>query len=157
MKKIKSVYELEKWREDILLRKNQDQVIISVCGGTGCHAYGCKNVRNTFEKAIKNNGYNKRIKIRFTGCRGFCERGPIVSIQPQGIFYQKVKERDVSMILSETVEKGKILEHLLYEDPITKEKYISEQEIPFYKTQYRIVLANNGLIEPTNIEHSCPN
>ena len=91
----------------------------------------------------------KEIRLRFTGCRGFCERGPIVTIQPQGIFYQRVQEKDVPLILSETVEKGKILDHLLYEDAMTKRKVTSEKEIPFYKAQHRLVLGNNGLIEPT--------
>ena len=53
MRKIKSVSDLERWKENILSRKNQDEVIISVCGGTGCHAYGCKKVRDQFTKAIR--------------------------------------------------------------------------------------------------------
>lgn len=153
MRKIKSAADLEKWRGDILSKLKLDEVVISVCGGTGCHAYGCKKVRDGFAKATKKNGDDvQKIRLKFTGCRGFCERGPIVTIQPQGIFYQKVQEQDVSVILSETVGKGKILEHLLYEDAVTKRKLISEKEIPFYKAQHRLVMGNNGLIEPSKIE-----
>jgi len=152
MRKIKSVSDLEKWREHILSKQKEDEVVVSVCGGTGCHAYGCKKVRDLFAKAIKKNDIDKKIRLRFTGCRGFCERGPIVTIQPQGIFYQRVQEKDVPLILSETVGKGKILENLLYEDAITKRKITSEKEIPFYKAQHRLVLGNNGQIEPTKIE-----
>jgi len=151
MRKIKSLSDLEKWRKDILRKQDEFETIISVCGGTGCHAYGCKNIKDRFIKTIKENGYQK-IKLRFTGCRGFCERGPIVTIQPQEIFYQRVKEKDVPLILSETIKKGKILEHLLYEDSMTKSRFISEKDIPFYKAQKRLILANNGLIEPTKIE-----
>jgi NADH-quinone oxidoreductase subunit F len=152
MRKIKSVFDLERWREHILSRQKQDEVVVSVCGGTGCHAYGCKKVRDQLSKTIKKNGLDKKIRLKFTGCRGFCERGPIVTIQPQGIFYQRVQEKDVPLILSETVENGKILEHLLYEDAITKRKVTSEKDIPFYKAQNRLVLGNNGQIEPTKIE-----
>ena len=152
MRKIKSISDLERWRETILERQKQDKVVISVCGGTGCHAYGCKKVRDEFAKTIKKNGFDQKIRLRFTGCRGFCERGPIVTIQPQGIFYQRVQEKDVPLILSETVAKGKILEALLYDDAITKQKTTSEKEIPFYKAQHRLVLGNNGLVEPTKIE-----
>ncbi len=106
--------------------------------------------RSVSLRAIKKNGDDaQKIRLKFTGCRGFCERGPIVTIQPQGIFYQRVQEQDVPVILSETVGKGKILEHLLYEDAVTKRKLISEKEIPFYKAQHRLVMGNNGLIEPT--------
>lgn len=152
MRKIKSVSDLEKWREDILSKQNQNGVVISVCGGTGCHAYGCKKVRDQFAKTIRKKGSDQKTRLKFTGCRGFCERGPIVTIQPQGIFYQKVQEKDVPLILSETVEKGKILDHLLYEDLTTKQCMTSEKDIPFYKAQYRLVMGNNGLIEPTKIE-----
>jgi NADH:ubiquinone oxidoreductase subunit F (NADH-binding)/(2Fe-2S) ferredoxin/Pyruvate/2-oxoacid:ferredoxin oxidoreductase delta subunit len=152
MRKIKSVSDLERWKEHILSKQKQDEVVISVCGGTGCHAYGCKKVKDQFAKAIKKIDIDNKIRLRFTGCRGFCERGPIVTVQPQGIFYQRVQEKDVPLILSETVEKGKILEHLLYEDAITKRKVTSEKEIPFYKAQNRLVLGMNGLIEPTKIE-----
>jgi len=152
MRKIKSVSDLERWKEHILSKQKQDEVVVSVCGGTGCHAYGCKKVKDQFAKAIKKIDIDNKIRLRFTGCRGFCERGPIVTVQPQGIFYQRVQEKDVPLILSETVEKGKILEHLLYEDAITKRKVTSEKEIPFYKAQNRLVLGMNGLIEPTKIE-----
>jgi NADH:ubiquinone oxidoreductase subunit F (NADH-binding)/(2Fe-2S) ferredoxin/Pyruvate/2-oxoacid:ferredoxin oxidoreductase delta subunit len=152
MRKIKSVSDLEKWKESILSRQKQDEMVVSVCGGTGCHAYGSKEVRNQFAKAIKKNGDGQKVRLKFTGCRGFCEKGPIVTIQPQGIFYQKVQEKDVSLILSETIEKGKVLDHLLYKDPFIKRNLTSENDIPFYKAQHRLVLGNNGMIEPTNIE-----
>ncbi|MEW6376307.1 MAG: NADH-quinone oxidoreductase subunit NuoF [Thermodesulfobacteriota bacterium] len=150
MRKIKSVSDLERWRKDIITKQEEDGVVVSVCGGTGCHAYGCKKVRDQFAKTIRKN-VNK-IRLKFTGCRGLCERGPIVTLQPQSIFYQKVKEKDVPMILSETVERGKILEHLLYEDSVTQRKVTSEKEIPFYNAQHRLVLGRNGLIDPTKIE-----
>jgi NADH:ubiquinone oxidoreductase subunit F (NADH-binding)/(2Fe-2S) ferredoxin/Pyruvate/2-oxoacid:ferredoxin oxidoreductase delta subunit len=152
MRRIKSISDLEKWKENILSKQKQDEIVVSVCGGTGCHAYGCEKVRDEFAKVIRNNGDVKKIRLRYTGCRGFCERGPVVTIQPQGVFYQRVQEKDVPLILTETVKNGKILDHLLYEDAITKQKLTSEKDIPFYKAQNRLVLGNNGMIEPTKIE-----
>jgi NADH-quinone oxidoreductase subunit F len=152
MKKIESQSGLEKWRERILARQKQYETVVSVCGGTGCHAYGCKSVRSQFAKVLRDNGSRSKIRLRLTGCRGFCERGPIVTIQPQGIFYQKVQEKDVPLIVSKTIEEGKVLGHLLYEDVVTKRRAISEKEVPFYQAQHRLVLGNNGQIEPTKIE-----
>src|SRR4030042_3300078 len=114
MRRIKAVSDLEKWKENILSKQKQDEIVVSVCGGTGCHAYGCKKVRDQFTKAIRKRGIDHKIRLRFTGCRGLCERGPIVTIQPQGVFYRGVREEDIPAILSETVEKGKILDTLLY-------------------------------------------
>jgi (2Fe-2S) ferredoxin len=137
MRMIKSVSDLEKWRGDIVSKENQYKMVVSVCGGTGCHAYGCKKVKKGFMKTVREKGLGQKIRLKFTGCRGLCERGPIVTIQPQGIFYQRVQEKDVNLIVSETIEKGKILGHLLYEDLLTKHKVTSEGEIPFYKAQKR--------------------
>jgi len=152
MRMIKSVSDLEKWRGDIVSKENQYKMVVSVCGGTGCHAYGCKKVKKGFMKTVREKGLGQKIRLKFTGCRGLCERGPIVTIQPQGIFYQRVQEKDVNLIVSETIEKGKILGHLLYEDSLTKHKVTSEGEIPFYKAQKRLILGNNGLIDPAKIE-----
>src|SRR4030042_4963111 len=140
MRKIKSAADLEKWREDILSKQKLDEMVVSVCGGTGCHAYGCKKVRDAFAKIIRKNGDAQKIRLKFTGCRGFCERGPSVTIRPQGIFYQKVQEKDVPLILSETVQRGKVLDHLLFTDSATKEKIAAEKDISFYKKQMRLVL-----------------
>jgi NADH-quinone oxidoreductase subunit F len=76
----------------------------------------------------------------------------LVVIHPKKVFYQKVKPEDVPTIFQETVLNGKILEHLLYEHPVTGEKIISEEEVPFYQKQKRIVFGNNGSIDPTQIE-----
>jgi NADH-quinone oxidoreductase subunit F len=152
MRRIESVPGLEKWRERIIAGQKRYETVVSVCGGTGCHAYGCKRVRDQLAKALRGNGKGPKVRLRFTGCRGFCERGPIVTIEPQGIFYQKVQEKDVPLIVSKTIGEGKVLGHLLYEDGLTKRKVTSEKEIPFYKAQQRLVLGKNGLIEPTKIE-----
>jgi len=151
MKIIRSLVDLEKWREQVIGWQKQYETVVSVCGGTGCQAYGCKRVKNQFTRNLRKNG-NGKIRLKFTGCRGFCEKGPIVTIQPQGIFYQKVQERDVDLIVSETLQKGKILEHLLYEDPVLKKKVTSEEDIHFYRAQQRLVLGNNRLIDSTKIE-----
>ncbi|MBU1206556.1 MAG: NADH-quinone oxidoreductase subunit NuoF [Proteobacteria bacterium] len=152
MRKIKTIADLERVREQIISGQKKYATVISVCGGTGCHAYGCKKVREQFSRIIRKNGKGQKIKLQFTGCRGFCERGPIVTIQPQGIFYQKVQEKDVPLILAETIEKGKVLDHLLYEGKDLKTKVTAEKDIPFYQRQHRLVLGSNGLVDPTKIE-----
>ncbi len=152
MRKIRTVADLERWRKDIIKKKEKYEMTISVCGGTGCHAYGCKQVRDRFAKSLRKGLMDRKIRLKTTGCRGFCERGPIVTIHPQGIFYQRVQEKDVEPILSETIGKGKIIDRLLYEDSNTKLKAHSEEAIPFYKAQLRLILMNNGQIDPTQIE-----
>lgn len=152
MKRLSSAEALREWRRQVLKERSGAKTIISVCGGTGCHAYGCQAVRNQFKKNLRRRRMEHQVTLKFTGCRGFCERGPIVTIQPRGIFYQQVKEKDVDLILEETVLKGKVLPQLLYKDSRTGKKVTREKEIPFYRAQQRLVLGNNGRIDPGDLE-----
>ena len=124
---------------------------ITVCSGTGCHAYGCEKVTKAFSDEVNRENLADKVNIRATGCHGFCERGPIVVTHPEGIFYQRVKIEDVQEIVSETIVNKRVIDRLLYVDPNTGEKIIHEKDVPFYKKQRRIIFENNGLIDPTNI------
>ena len=152
MGRISSTQALEQFRNEILSKRDPHQPCITVCGGTGCHASGCHQVVEAFERVLQDHTRENGISFRVTGCHGFCERGPLVVIYPQKILYQRVKPEDASTIFQETILKGKILEPLLYDHPTTGEKIISEDDVPFYKKQMRIIFGNNGNIDPTQIE-----
>jgi NADH:ubiquinone oxidoreductase subunit F (NADH-binding)/(2Fe-2S) ferredoxin/NAD-dependent dihydropyrimidine dehydrogenase PreA subunit len=152
MGRISSPQALEQFRNEILSRRDPNQPCITVCTGTGCHASGCHQVVEAFRKALQDHSKGNGVGLRLTGCHGFCERGPLVVIYPQKILYQRVKPEDASTIFEETILKGKILESLLYDHPTTGEKIISENDVPFYKKQMRIIFGNNGSIDPTQIE-----
>jgi len=151
MKKIRKLSDLKQIKEDSI-KKIKKKKQITVCGGTGCHASGCKKVINSFKQKIKERGIEDRAEVKITGCHGFCERGPLVVIHPKGIFYQKVQSRDVDEILTDTVLDGKIIDRLLYVDPLTGEKIKYEKDVPFYRKQHRIIFGKNGLIDPHRIE-----
>jgi NADH-quinone oxidoreductase subunit F len=144
--------QLERIRTEILESRKPQKRCITICGGTGCHAYGCLNVAQGFRDEIQRQDLEDSVDVRTTGCHGFCERGPIVVIQPEGIFYQRVQLKDISDIVSETIVNKKIVDRLLYVDPRTQEKIVLEKEVPFYKKQKRIIFGNNGFIDPTDIK-----
>ncbi len=143
---------LEKIRAEILASRKKSKTVITICGGTGCHAYGCLKVAQSFQEEIRRQNLHKQVSVRTTGCHGFCERGPIVVIQPEGVFYQRVKIPDIQEIVTETLKNKKILDRLLYVDPKTQKSIVLEKEVPFYKTQERIVFGNNGFIDPKDIQ-----
>jgi NADH-quinone oxidoreductase subunit F len=151
MSKQMNIEKLNEIRREILAARKKPRTTITICGGTGCHAYGCVKVATAFKKEIKKQDRHDSVEVRTTGCHGFCERGPIVVIQPEGIFYQKIQLKDVKEIISETIINKKIVDRLLYVDPKTGEKIVNERDVPFYKKQRRIVFGNNGLIDPTEI------
>ena len=124
---------------------------VRICIGTGCAAKGSRRLYKLFCEAAEQCDLNVRVEAKCVGCHGFCERGPIVVVEPGEIFYQRVEEPDVAEIFRETVLGGRIVERLLYEDPNTGEKAKTATEIPFYDVQQRVVLAGNGRIDPTRI------
>jgi NADH-quinone oxidoreductase subunit F len=92
------------------------------------------------------------VDVRATGCHGFCEQGPLVVIFPQKIFYRGVQIKDVDSVIEKTILNDELVESLLFKDPVTKEKYRLEHDVPFYAKQQRIVFRNNGKIDPAEID-----
>jgi NADH-quinone oxidoreductase subunit F len=151
MAKFQKPKELSTYREKLLSQRNPQQKIIAVCAGTGCCAYGAKKLVDAFHHAVAERKLDGEVMVRSTGCHGFCERGPLVVIRPQEYFYQRVKIDDIPEILEKTVQKGEVIDRLLYHDAEGK-AYIHEHEVPFYKNQMRLILARNGLLDPTSLD-----
>jgi len=105
-----------------------------------------------FKAEIEAQGRKASLGIRGTGCHGFCEKGPIVVIDPGEICYLQVKPEDVPEIISQTLKEKKIIDRLLYTDPAAGEKVVRESDIPFYKHQKRLVFGPNRKIDPTSVE-----
>jgi len=148
---LQSPADLERLRTELDRRRSPSAKIVRVCIGTGCAAKGSRKLYELFCEAAEQ--AEARVEaVTCVGCHGFCERGPIVVVEPGGIFYQQVEEPDVAEIFRETIVGGRVVERLLYEDPATGVKARTAEEIPFYKAQKRIVLASNGVIDPEQIE-----
>ncbi len=152
MARIKSPAELEELRKGILSQRDPDKQTITLCSGSACHATGSKLVAASIEEEINKQGLSDQVDIRKTGCHGFCERGPIIVIQPDEICYLQIKPEDVPEIVSETIKEKKVIKRLLYTDSKTDEEIIHESEIPFYKNQKRLLFGANIKIDPKSID-----
>ena len=151
MGKIKTADELDSFRQSIIGKIDPNKTCVTVCGGTGCTAWGSAEFREALTQEIKTRGLEDKVDVKMTGCHGFCERGPVTVILPKEIFYQQVTKEDVPEIVSKTLIKGEIIERLLYTDSATGKKIVFEPEVPFYKKQTRLVFRDNGRIDPTQI------
>jgi NADH:ubiquinone oxidoreductase subunit E len=85
MTRINSFEELEELRQRILSERDPEAPYITVCAGTGCLASGSREVVAAFHREIEAQGLGVGLGFRSTGCHGFCERGPIVVIDPEEI------------------------------------------------------------------------
>ena len=152
MSRLENQKELESYRKKLQKQRDPKRPVISLCAGSGCGAYGTDEVKTALDKEISQNGLKGKVEIKVTGCHGFCEKGPIMVIHPEGTFYSQVKAEDVPEIVAETVVEKKLVERLLYKDPVSKQRIAKEAEVPFYSHQYRLIFGNNGFIDPTMID-----
>ncbi len=128
--KLKNGTDLEALRKSLQEKRDPKKRCISVCSGTGCHASGCHEVIKSIKEELSRLGLEKEVELRKTGCHGFCEKGPIMVIHPEGIFYQRVKTSNIPQIIEKTIMQNQIIEELLYTDPETNQKITYEKEVP---------------------------
>ncbi len=152
MERLTSVSEFQQWQDTLKAALDPNKKVVTICGGTGCTAFGAPVVQEAFEKAIAEADAQERISVKTTGCHGLCEKGPVVVIQPDKIFYSSIQVEDVPEIVGKSVLGGELVDRLLYVDPATKSKIALDHEVPFYAKQQRLVFRLNGLIDPTSLE-----
>ncbi len=127
---------------------------LMVCAGTGCVANQSMKIKDKLEAEIKKQGLDNEVAVVTTGCNGFCAVGPLMVVQPDGIFYQLLKESDIPYLVQEHLLKGRPVKELLYTPPKEKTPVPKRSDIPFFADQTLIVLRNRGLINPENIDEA---
>ena len=152
MPRLNSIRELDHLRENLKERHQNHTHTISLCGGTGCQASNSRDVAEALKVELSRQGLEEKVRLCVTGCHGFCEQGPVMVIEPGNILYCHVSPEDAFEIVYQTIMKGEIVEHLVYTDPVSGEKYITEADIPFYKAQDRQILSRNKKIDPCSVE-----
>lgn len=123
-----------------------------VCAGTGCASCGAFELGRAIEAEVARRRLQDEVQVVRTGCQGFCAAGPIVFIQPDGIFYCGVKEKDVPHLVEEHFLKGRPVKKLMYTPPAEKAPVPQIKDIPFFAKQMLVVLRNRGIIDPEKIE-----
>ena len=124
---------------------------ILVCESTACLSSKSHEIREALEKAVDKLGLRDKVEVGFTGCHGFCQIGPIVVVEPEGILYCRVKPGDAGEIAKSHLAGGRPVDRLFYRHPVTKEVVPRYEDIVFYKKQRRVILRNCGLINPEKI------
>jgi len=149
--RIRTSKDLEDVRAKIIKGRSSKIPCIVIPSGTCCQARGSSEVVESFQKEIEKHSLRDNIALRTTGCGGFCQSEPNLIIYPEEIYYQKVSPEDAEEVVLETVLGGRVIERLLYADPNTGERFTHLNEIPFFKKQKRLLLANNLQVDPTSI------
>jgi NADH-quinone oxidoreductase subunit F len=135
---------------------------VVICAGTGCMANGAMKVFDKFKTEVADSGLrvvlelrpeaeDDEIRLSKSGCQGFCQMGPLVSVLPDGILYTKVSSQDVKDIVEQTLASGQVVERLLYKDPSTRKVCRGFEDNPFYARQNRLVLHECSFLDPEDI------
>jgi NADH:ubiquinone oxidoreductase subunit F (NADH-binding)/(2Fe-2S) ferredoxin/NAD-dependent dihydropyrimidine dehydrogenase PreA subunit len=125
---------------------------ILVCGGTGCVSARSEEIIANLKAELEANGLGDMVNVVITGCFGFCEKGPVVKVSPDDVFYVHVTPEDAKEIVESHIVNGQVVDRLLYEEPSIKSKVTKQHDMSFYKKQMRIALRNCGTINPEIIE-----
>ncbi|MGB9006862.1 MAG: NADH-quinone oxidoreductase subunit NuoF, partial [Candidatus Aminicenantales bacterium] len=120
--------------------------------GTGCVSCGSFKIKEALEKEVRKRNLQEEVLVIATGCNGFCERGPILMVHPEGIFYQQLKVEDIPFLVEEHLLKGRPVKKLMYIPPAEQEPVPKMKDIEFFKHQRLIVLRNRGRIDPEKVE-----
>jgi len=147
---------LDLFRQELQSRLDPNAPLIIVCCGTGCQAAGSAEVVDKFKQVLSGTGWNGKVipLVKPTGCHGFCSRGPLVIIEPQDLFYQRVTVDDVEEIVNKTILNNEVIKKLQYKPANSKEVIPRASDIPYYAKQTRLVLKNIGKVDPTEINDS---
>ena len=123
-----------------------------VCAGTGCVSNHAFDIKEALETEIARQGLENEVVVVTTGCNGFCERGPVMVVQPDNVFYQELKAKDIPSLVEEHFVKGRPVQKLMYTLPAEKIAIPKMSDIEFFKHQLLVVLRNRGRIDPEKIE-----
>ncbi len=147
--RIQSRADLTCLRESIVEKQKQFSSRVCICT-TGCRALGALNVVAAFRDGIRKAGLENKVAIVEAGCIGLCARAPMVLIEPYNYIYGGVTPEDIEEIIEVTLRNGQPVLSLC--STWNGSPAPCRDDIPFFKNQTRLVLANCGRIDPKRIE-----
>ena len=124
---------------------------LMLCAGTGCVSNGSYRIQEALERELAKHGLQDEVAVVMTGCNGFCAQGPVMTVLPDGIFYQLLTDEDIVHLVEEHFLKGRPVERLMYTPPAEEAPVPKMSDIGFFKKQRLIALRNRGLIDPEKV------
>ncbi len=150
MEKLQSLEGLKLLQERLIADLDRSTPILVITAGTCGQASGANDIIRVTKREILSRGMTEKIKLRITGCFGFCEAEPSILVEPYGTFYPKIGTDAVPGIIDAVVNK-EVIKELLYKDPVTGDPLEKMDDIPFFSKQVRTILSRNQKVDPIRI------
>jgi len=71
-----------------------------------CHSKDAVDLVAKFMEEVEERDLGGEVFVTNTGCFGICEKGPIVVVYPDNVWYGSVTADDVEAIIEEHIEGG---------------------------------------------------
>jgi bidirectional [NiFe] hydrogenase diaphorase subunit len=113
---------------------------LGVCNVTGCISSRSNELVTELQAEVKKRGLENEVQIKRVGCMGLCAAGPIISVEPEGLFYGEMTPEEAAAVIDS-----------LGKEPL-REKMIDTAKEPFFARQEKNALENSGVIDPERIE-----
>ena len=150
MKRLANFDDLTQFRTK--LNAQQPEKVVIVSRGTCGIAGGAGQLIEAMTKELENAGAGAKVKLRVTGCLGYCDQEPIVIVRPKGYFYPRPKAEDAKEIVEKSVLGDEPVKRLLMKAGNNGDTILTEEDVPFYQKQKRWLFHANFDLDPTSIE-----
>jgi NADH-quinone oxidoreductase subunit F len=150
MQKLTSFQHFELLKNRLVATPDSKIPTIVISAGTCGQASGANDLIRVVKRELLNKKLINKIKLRVTGCHGFCEAEPSVLIEPQRTFYPRVSMDDMVRII-DALANGKVVTDLLPKGSGSDKGVETQDDLPFYKRQVRTILSRNERIDPIRI------
>ena len=151
MSRLTSADRFEALRRSIVAKEDRELPTLVFPAGTCGRASGALGVVDAARETLRSGGLGDRVRVRVTGCHGFCEMEPSALVLPQRTFYGRLSPENVPRIV-EAAADGRVVEELLWADPVTGAAVARQDDIPFFARQSRLLLGQHENVAPTRIE-----
>ena len=152
MDAVKNRDDLLSIKEEYLRRQKSYRRQVLVCGGAGCISSNCGEVRDALIKSVSTYKLDDEVKVMVTGCMGTCAMGPVILVEPEGIFYTKMNPEKAEDVVARHLLKDEVCEEYTYFDEDEGVHVPRMEDIPFFKGQVRVALRNCGHMEYASLE-----
>ena len=116
MLRLRSIDAFFELRDRLVRDEDPSLPTIVVPAGTCGQASGANDLIRVAKRELLARGLSERVRLRVTGCHGFCQLEPSVLVTPARTFYPKLSMAGMVRVV-EAVAAGRVLEDLLYLDP----------------------------------------
>ena len=152
MERLKNIADLIKVKEKYHMQQKRWKRQVLVCGGAGCISSHCEAVQKALLASVKDHFLEEEVNVLVTGCMGTCAAGPVLLVEPDGIFYSEMTPEKVEDIVLRHLAGEEVCEKYTFYDHELHAHIPKLENISFFEKQVRIALRNCGRMDYASME-----